>query len=64
MSKSISLSIQMNTPCDENWNGMEPTEEGQFCNKCQKPVINFVDLSDQQILQYFLEHHPREKLNK
>jgi hypothetical protein len=56
MSKSISLSIQMNMPCDENWNGMEPTEEGRFCNKCQNPVINFVGLSDQQILQYFLEH--------
>ncbi len=56
MSRSISLTIQMNTPCEENWNGMEPTEAGRFCNKCQKPVINFVDLSDQQILQYFLEH--------
>jgi hypothetical protein len=56
MSRSISLTIQMNTPCDEHWNGMEPTEAGRFCNKCQKPVINFVDLSDQQILQYFLEH--------
>jgi hypothetical protein len=56
MSTAISLTIQMNAPCDENWNGMEPTEAGRFCNKCQKPVINFVDLSDQQILQYFLEN--------
>jgi hypothetical protein len=56
MSKSISLTLQLNTPCDEHWNDMEPTGEGRFCNKCQKPVINFVDLSDQQILQYFLEH--------
>jgi hypothetical protein len=46
----------MNMPCEENWNGMEPTEAGRFCNKCQKSVINFVDLSDQQILQYFLEN--------
>jgi hypothetical protein len=56
MSKSISLTLRMNTPCDEHWNDMEPTGEGRFCNKCQKPVINFVDLSDQQILQYFLEN--------
>ena len=56
MSKSISLTIQMNMPCEENWSGMEPTEEGRFCNNCQKPVVNFVDLTDQQILQYFLEH--------
>jgi hypothetical protein len=56
MSTSISLTLQMNTPCDEQWNDMEPTEEGRFCNKCQKPVTNFVDLSDQQILQYFLDH--------
>ena len=43
MSTSISLTIQMNMPCEENWNGMEPTEAGRFCNKCQKPVINFVE---------------------
>jgi hypothetical protein len=56
MSKSITLTIQMNTPCHENWNGMIPTEEGRFCNNCQKPVINFVELTDQQLLEYFLEH--------
>jgi len=56
MSKSISLTIQMNMPCDENWSGMEPTEQGRFCNKCQKNVVNFVDLTNQQILNYFLEH--------
>jgi hypothetical protein len=56
MSKSISLTIQMNTPCNEDWNGMEPTEEGRFCNTCQKAVVNFADLTNQQILNYFLEH--------
>ncbi|HEX6431891.1 MAG TPA: carboxypeptidase-like regulatory domain-containing protein [Niastella sp.] len=56
MSRSISLTIQMNTPCGEDWSGMEPTEQGRFCNNCQKPVVNFVDLTNQEILQYFLEH--------
>src|SRR5687767_14690399 len=56
MSKSISLTLQLNMPCNENWNDMEPTEQGRFCNTCQKPVVNFVDLTDQQILNYFLEH--------
>jgi hypothetical protein len=56
MSKSISLTLQMNSPCDENWNGMEATNQGRFCNKCQKTVIDFTGFTDNQILQHFLKH--------
>ncbi|OQP65388.1 hypothetical protein A3860_17125 [Niastella vici] len=56
MSNAISVSIQLNNPCSEDWNGMEPTEQGRFCNSCQKPVIDFTHFTDQQILEYFLQH--------
>lgn len=56
MNKSLSLTLTMDSPCSENWNEMEPTEQGRYCNKCQKPVVNFVEFTDQQLLQYFIEH--------
>jgi hypothetical protein len=56
MSQSISLTVQMNSPCEENWNSMESAEQGRFCNKCQKTVTDFTDFTDQQIFQYFLKN--------
>jgi hypothetical protein len=33
---------------------MTPTQQGRFCNKCEKPVVDFTGFTDQQVLQYFL----------
>jgi hypothetical protein len=56
MPQTISLSIKIDSPCHENWENMEPTEQGRFCNSCQKAVVDFTGLTDQQILQYFLKN--------
>ena len=49
--KKIHLSIP--TPCHENWDGMTPQERGRFCGSCQKTVIDFSNLSDRQIAEFF-----------
>lgn len=56
MPRSISLSLQMHSPCQENWNNMEPGEQGRFCNTCQKTVIDFTGFTDQEIFQYFIKN--------
>ncbi len=48
--RSISLSIP--TPCHENWNNMQPTEKGRFCNACAKQVVDFSAMSDREVLNY------------
>src|SRR5689334_10254205 len=52
----ISLSIQINSPCHESWENMEPTEQARYCNSCKKQVIDFTGFTDQQIRQYFLNN--------
>ena len=49
--KSIKLTIP--TPCHENWEEMLPEEKGKFCLSCQKTVVDFSRMSDQEVFNYF-----------
>jgi hypothetical protein len=47
--KKNDLQISIPTPCHEDWDAMAPTEIGKFCSSCQKEVIDFSVMSDQEI---------------
>ena len=47
--------IQITSPCSEDWNNMTPAEQGRFCSKCAKQVINFEDKSDREIIDFLLQ---------
>jgi len=49
--KKIQLSIP--EPCHENWDQMTPTQQGRFCNACAKQVIDFSEMTDSEVLNYF-----------
>lgn len=49
--KKINLSIPQ--PCHEDWNKMMPQEKGRFCNSCNKTVIDFTNMSDRQLAEFF-----------
>lgn len=51
MSKRKSLIISIPEPCTEAWNEMLPENDGRFCLSCQKKVIDFSAMSDNEILQ-------------
>ncbi len=51
MPKSLLLNIPK--PCHENWQHMTPTEQGRFCGSCQKTVIDFSRMTDDELLNYF-----------
>jgi len=53
MKKSIAISIP--SPCAEQWENFIPTNEGGFCESCQKNVVDFRQMSDQQLLDYLAE---------
>lgn len=35
---------------------MQPTASGNFCDSCQKTVVDFTTLTDNQLLEYFKKH--------
>lgn len=47
------FSIQIPSPCHEDWNQMLPAEQGRFCQSCEKTVVDFSQMSDEQVLNYF-----------
>lgn len=51
MSKKLQLSIP--TPCHENWDAMSKVEKGKFCGSCQKQVVDFSNMSDRQVAEFF-----------
>jgi len=44
------MKISIPQPCHENWNEMLPEEKGRFCLSCQKCVLDFTQLSDEEII--------------
>ena len=49
MKQKIQLSIP--EPCHENWQQMSSVEKGRFCSSCQKTVLDFTQLSDNEIIK-------------
>ncbi|MBS1662801.1 MAG: carboxypeptidase-like regulatory domain-containing protein [Bacteroidetes bacterium] len=50
MPNDIHLSI--NNPCSEYWGQMSPQNEGRHCSSCNKVVIDFTVMSDQEVLDW------------
>lgn len=46
------LHLNIPEPCHENWQQMTPNEQGRHCMACQKTVVDFTLLSDQEILDH------------
>ncbi|HUP13817.1 MAG TPA: carboxypeptidase-like regulatory domain-containing protein [Niastella sp.] len=53
MPKALQLNIA--EPCHENWQNMTLQQQGRFCGSCQKTVVDFTMMSDQEVLNYFLK---------
>jgi hypothetical protein len=49
--QKIKLSIP--DPCQQNWDHMTASQQGRFCNACAKTVIDFSQMSDADVLNYF-----------
>jgi hypothetical protein len=47
--------VQIEKPCSEDWNKMNPTQKGAFCQKCATEVIDFTNKSTTEIKSIFRE---------
>ncbi len=49
MKKSISISVK--NVCSENYNAFIPTNDGGYCLRCNKNVVDFSKMNDDEIVQ-------------
>ncbi len=54
------MRISIPKPCHENWNDMNPEQQGAFCKVCSKVVVDFSAMSDEEVINY-LEQKKEEK---
>jgi len=47
------MEISIQKPCHENWDSFTPNEQGAFCGKCVKTVIDFSNKSIEEIKEFF-----------
>lgn len=47
------MTISINKPCQENWAEMTPDQQGAFCGKCLKTVVDFSTKSLSEIKEFF-----------
>ena len=52
--KPETMTISINKPCQENWAEMTPDQQGTFCGKCLKSVIDFSTKSVSEIKDFFM----------
>ena len=48
------LKISIPTPCHEDWNKMSPNNLGRHCNSCVKTVVDFTNMSDEEVKNFFI----------
>jgi CarboxypepD_reg-like domain len=53
---SSSFKIQVSSPCQEQWEGMQPHINGKFCGSCQKSVVDFTHFSDRDLYNWFIKN--------
>lgn len=42
--------VHIPKPCHENWQHMTHAEKGRFCGQCQKTVVDFTTMTDDEVL--------------
>jgi len=58
--KRQSYILKIDNPCGQEWSSMIKTDIGKFCSHCSKTVVDFTQLTDNEVLQ-IIEHNS-EKL--
>ena len=49
--------VTVNNPCSQKWDSMNPHGEGRFCESCNKTVVDFTKMKNEEILSY-LKNQP------
>ena len=55
--KKKTFQVNIPEPCNEDWSKMTPQEQGRFCGKCAKTIIDYSYQSDRAIAKVLKENN-------
>ncbi|MDA6072181.1 energy transducer TonB [Flavobacterium sp. AC] len=58
MERNFKISIP--EPCQEDWNKMEPKDNGRFCLSCSKTVVDFTSILPNEIQHFFIQNQNKK----
>ncbi len=58
------FSLEIKTPCSENFNKFKPTPKGGFCDSCKIEVIDFTKMTPHEITTYFENRNTNDTCGK
>src|SRR5258705_2294045 len=56
MKKSKTFKIAVPKPCSEHWEQMEERERGRFCQSCKNIIIDFSQLPNKELYEFFQQN--------
>ncbi len=48
--------VTLGNPCTFGWQNMTTVEKGRHCSQCDKTVVDFTVMTDEEVIQYLLSH--------
>ncbi|MFT3911925.1 MAG: hypothetical protein QM737_21045 [Ferruginibacter sp.] len=48
------LKITIPKPCHENWDNMTPNQQGRHCSSCEKTVVDFTQMTEDEVKYFFI----------
>jgi hypothetical protein len=58
--ETLLMKIQIPIPCHQDWNEMTPAGSGKHCSACDKIVVDFTKMSNDEITNYFITNHSQK----
>lgn len=51
------FTIQVPSPCKEDFGAMPKSEKGFYCGSCEKHIVDFRFMSDEELIEHFKQNH-------
>lgn len=58
------MHLHIPNPCHQKWDEMTPNEKGRHCQACNKTVVDFTKMTDDEVLSYFAQHKDQKICGK
>jgi len=57
--KTKKIQLRIKEPCHESWNKMHSLPGGRFCSSCEKTVVDFSEMTDNEVVRFIQKNNQK-----